>query len=74
MTTRNLRRMYFACSWFVMATPVLVVIGFLCGAFSVWTAVRAWPVWLVVALQLAAMAGGEYAFRALRRRGTHPWE
>lgn len=74
MTTRNLRRMYFACSWLAIAAPVLATIGFLCGAFSARKAVQAWPLWPVVALQLAAMAGGERASRALRRRGTHPWE
>ena len=73
MTTRNLRRMYFACSWFAFGAPVLVALGFLCGAFSVWKNVPAYPVWPTLVFQLAAISGGEYAFRALRRRGMHPW-
>lgn len=72
MTTRNLRRMYFACSWLAYGIPVLWVLAYLCLVFTARTAVT-WLGWVLVAVQLAAMAGGRHAFRALRRRGTHPW-
>lgn len=73
MTTRNLRRMYFACSWLACGIPVLWTMAYLCLAFTAKTAVM-WPGWGLLAAELAAAAGCERAFRALRRRGTHPWE
>lgn len=73
MTTRNLRRMYFACSWLAYGIPVMWVLAYLCGALVAKAAPRA-PVWGLLAAELAAAAGCERAFRALRRRGTHPWE
>ena len=71
MTTRNLRRMYFACSWFAFGIPVLWVLAYLCLIFTACSAPK-WP-WVMLAVELAAIAGGEYAFRALRRRGEYPW-